>query len=144
MITRDAIYDFLDDVITASGPSDALYGAVLFRNLRDRVDAVKVVRVDVVTGTFVPASEPKLSEADVQCTIQFHCLPDDVEEASMDDAVDISFNMMTQAAEAIAADPSLSGEVCSSYFAEWQTGYENIGATRYGVTWLDGVINQER
>lgn len=145
MISRDAIYDFLDDVITNADASSALHGAVLFRNLRNNVDvATKVVRVDCVTGIRVTSDEPRSREANVRCTIQFYCLPDDVEEPQLDEAMDISFDMMMQAGDALDLDPGLDDKVCVSSFEEFETGYANIGSTRYGVTWLDGVINQAR
>lgn len=143
MIARDALYTFIESLITAAAPSSALFDAASFRNLRGAVDtAQKVVRVECLEGELVLTDEAARKEMNVRSTIQTYCLPTDLEETSLDDAADTSFEMAREIYEAVAGDPSLNAGVCDAQFREFETGHANLGATRYGVTWLDGIINK--
>lgn len=143
MITRDALYAVIEDEIANSLPADALYQAISYRNLRGPVDAAtKVVRVECSTGQHCMTEEDKRKELNVQATIQTYCLPTTTDEADLDDAMDTSFDMSRQIFVRIATDPNLNGSVCDSYFDDFETGYANLVGTRFGCTWLDGLINQ--
>jgi hypothetical protein len=146
VITREALYDFIQTVIDASDVSDALNGAEVFRNLRTSVDeAEKVVRVEVLAGQHCMSEEDVRKEIGVQATIQSWVKPDldaGDEQQAIDDATDLSFEMSREIFRAIAGDPGLDGRVCDSSFEEFETGEANLGGRR-GVTYLDGIINVE-
>lgn len=147
MITRNAIYSFIENLIETSAPDDALYEAISFRTLRASVDeAVKVVRVDCVTGTHnvLSVDGNRKRERNVQTTIQCFMTPDvNLEpDVAMEEATDVSFAMSQQIFDAMAISPSLNGTVCDAYFEDFETGEANLGATRRGVTYLDGTINR--
>lgn len=142
MITRDALYDFTEALITGSGPTDPLYAAESFRNIRSSVDeADKVVRIECFAGNFRPTSEEKQKEANVSFTAQFWVKPESDEQADMDTATDLSVEMARQFFDAMAANTNLSGLVCDSWADEFETGEANLGSIRRGVTYLDGLIN---
>ena len=143
MISRDALYSFTESLINASVLGDALSGAESFRNLRSSVDAAtKVVRIECLDGQFCRTDESVRKELNVSFTAQFWVIPDGVEQADMDAATDESFEMARQFFEAMADNPGLSGLVCDAYADVFETGEANLGATRRGVTYLDGLINQ--
>lgn len=143
MITRNALYTVIEDLIAAAVPGDALFEAVSYRNLRGAVDTVqKTVRIESFVGQHVMTTENMRKEANVQTTIQTWCLPAGTDDADLDTAMDTAFEMSRELFEGLAANTDLNGAVCDSYFDGFETGYANIGATRYGVTWLDGLINQ--
>lgn len=143
MITRDALYDFTESLITGSDPEDPLYGAESFRNLRGSVDdAQKVVRIDVLEGEMCLTAEPIREELNVRFTAQFWVTPEGDELTDLDDATDESFDMARQFFRAMATDPGLSGGVCDSDASVFETGDANLGTIKRGVTYLDGTINQ--
>lgn len=152
MITRNALYDFIQTVIDDADIDDALNGAEVFRNFRTSIDvAEKVVRVETTTGQFCVATEDKLKERNVRATIQCWVLPDvtqaDDEQSAVDDATDVSFDMAQALFEAIEGDPTLNDKVCDVSFEGdddlgFETGEANLGTVRRGVTYLDGLINQ--
>lgn len=143
MITRDAIYTFIEDLITAAGVGTPLYEAVSARNLRTSVDsATKVIRVECFAGEFVRTAETKRSELNVKSLIQTFVTPAGTEESDLDDATDLSFDMAKVIHDAIADHPDLDGTVCDAQFREFETGYANLGTMRRGTTYLDGTINQ--
>lgn len=143
MITRNALYDFVEALIDAAVDGDALFDAVSFRNLRGSVnEAPKVVRVECIAGELNLSAEAKRKELNVEGTVQCWVQPATAEETDLDDAMDAAFDMAQAIHGAIANDPSLSGAVCDAQFREFETGYANLGAARRGVTYLDGVINR--
>ncbi len=142
MITRDALYEFIEDLIDAAGAGTALENAVSARNLRTSTDTEKIIRVECFAGFHVMTATDKEKEKNVRTTIQSIVTPATVEQEDLDDAVDLSFDMGREIFEAIANDPSLGNLVCDSYFDEFETGPLNIGATVKGATYLDGLINQ--
>lgn len=143
MITRNALYDFVDALIEAAPQSSPLSDARSFRSLRGSIDdAVRIVRVEVTEGYHALSSDPKLKELRVQAVIQCWVLPEDDSEAALDDATDESFEMSRAIFEAVAQSSHLSGKVCDTDFQQFETGYANLGSIRRGVTYLDGVINQ--
>jgi hypothetical protein len=141
MISRDALYDFIEATIAAADSGDALFEAVSFRNLRGQLGAAKTVRVECIIGFHCRTEEAVRRELNVSATIQCWVLPATTSEIDMDTATDISFDMRKEIFDAIADDPSLSGGVCDSDFQAFETGYANLGSTRHGVTYLDGLIN---
>lgn len=143
MITRNALYTFIESLIASAGVGTPLEGATSFRNVHGSVNAAtKVVRVECITGQHCMTTEDRTKELNVQATIQTFCLPATDEEADLDTAIDTSFEMSRTIFRAIADNPQLNNLVCDSYFDDFETGYANLSATRYGVTWLDGLINQ--
>lgn len=143
MITRDALYTFVEDLISNAVSSSPLDGAVSARNLRTSVDSAdKVVRVECFEGSLSVSNDPKFTEQEVKATIQCWVLPAGTEQADLDDATDESFEMARTIFEAIVATPHLDGTVCDAKFSEFETGYANLGATPRGVTYLDGMLNQ--
>jgi hypothetical protein len=151
MITRDALYDFIETLVDNADPSSALFDAASFRNLRGSVDTKedgtpvkKVVRVEVFVGQHCMTTEDKKKELNVEATIQCWVTPESEgdELANLDQACDDSFDMSRELFEAMAANTNLNGLVCDSYFDEFETGTANLGSFNRGVTYLDGTINQ--
>lgn len=145
MISRDALYDFVEDLIDNAEVDSPLDGAQVFRNLRTSIDeAVKVVRVECFLGDHCMTTEETRKELAVEFTIQCWVIPDlsDGELAGMDAAVDDSFDMSRVIFEAMATDTSLGGRVCDSYSSKYESGEASMGTLSRGVTFLDGVINQ--
>lgn len=145
MITRNALYSFIENLISQANAGDALYQAQSYRNLRTSIDeAVKVVRIECTTGQFIVGQEPKRSEANVRTTIQCWVIPDVEGEANamLDVATDDSFEMARKIFDSLASNTNLGAGVCDAYFDEFETGYGNMGTSRRGVTYLDGTVNQ--
>lgn len=146
MITRNALYDFTDALITNAPDGSALSGAYSFRNLKSSVDEfVKVVRIDCIEGQLCRTDEAKKEELNVRFTAQFWVTPEpsnNDEEAALDDAIDLSFDMAKQFYNGMADDPGLGGLVCDSYADVFETGDAKLGSINRGVTYLDGLINQ--
>ena len=145
MITRNALYDFIENLIRDADAGTALDEAFTFRNLRTSVDdARKLIRVECFDGQHAMTAESCRKELGVSFTIQCWVLPDEElpEQIAIDEAIDLSFDMSRQIFEGIASDTSLNGAVCDSYANEFETGESNLGTTRRGVTYLDGIINQ--
>lgn len=145
MITRNALYSFVETLIENAADGTPLKDALSFRNLRSSVDeAVKVVRVECFDGQHVMTVEDCRKEANVKFTVQCWVLPETEgdEQAAIDTAVDDSFDMSRTIFEEMAADTSLGGLVCDSYADEFETGEANLGTVNRGVTYLDGTINQ--
>lgn len=143
MITRDALYDFIDTLIDNAGEGTPLENAVIFPNIRGSVDdADKVVRVECFNGNHAMTDEDRRKELRVQFTIQCWVKPTGDDLTDIDTAVDLSFEMSRTIFRAIASDTSLNNKVCDCYADEFETGEANLGATRRGVTFLDGTINE--
>ena len=143
MISRDALYTFIENLISESAVDSALDQAQVFRNLRTPVDeATKVVRVECFVGQFGQTDEDKRKELGVLFTVQCWAIPADETQVAMDDATDLSFDMARAIFEGIAADPALDGTVCDCYADEFETGEANLGTIRRGVTYLDGIMNR--
>ena len=147
MISRNALYSFVESLIENAGIDEPLRDAVTFRNLRTSVDeAEKVIRIECFTGQHCMTTEDVRKELKVQFTIQCWVTPDNNrysdEQIANDAAVDLSFDMSRVIFEAIAANTSLGGLVCDAECDEFESGEANLGATQRGVTFLDGVINQ--
>jgi hypothetical protein len=137
MITRNALYSFVESLIDAAANGEPLFEASSFRNIRTFVDeAEKVVRVECFDGQFCMSEEDVRKELGVRFTVQCWVLPEDDEQTSIDTAVDLSFEM----ARTIFAD--LNGQVCDAYGDQFETGEANLGRQRRGVTYLDGIINR--
>lgn len=143
MITRDALYVFIENLIATAASGSPLDGAEVFRNLRTSVDeAIKVVRVECFVGEHCMTTETKRKELHVKFTVQCWVLPDDDTQAAIDTATDDSFEMSRTIFEAIAGDGTgFGGLVCDAYADEFETGEGNLGTVRRGVTYLDGLIN---
>lgn len=143
MIARNSLYTFIEDLIDNAGTESALYEAMSFRNVRGSIDeSTKVVRVECFTGEFVLSTEAKRSEAKVESSIQCYVTPSGLEETDLDAAIDLSFDMAKEIHDAIAGDPGLNGSLCDAQFRNFATGFGNLGATRRGVTEMEGLINQ--
>jgi hypothetical protein len=142
MISRNALFTFIESLIEAAASDDALYEAVSSRNVRAQVTPVKIVRVDCFVGEHCLTEESHRKELLVKSVIECFARPASTKQADMDDAADISFDMSREIFEAIAESPSLGGAVCDAYFAEFETGTANFGSALHGVTYLDGMINQ--
>ncbi len=145
MISRDAIYDYLEPIIDNAVDGDALYGAEIYPNVHTSVDkATKIIRVQCFAGQFVMSEEECRQEANVQTTIQCWVMPASTDDTALDDAMDTSLDMAKDVFTALAGDNTgLGGKVADSYFDEFETGFANLGSTRRGVTYLDGIINRE-
>lgn len=147
MISRDALYAFIESLIDDAEDGDALFEAQPFRNLRTSIDeAQKVIRVECFDGMHDVSPREKETEKNVRATVQCWVKPDidganGDEELAVDTAADLSFDMSKEIFNAIAQNPGLNGGVCDSSFQEFETGEANLGGRR-GVTFLDGVINQ--
>ena len=142
MITRDALYSFVQGLIDSAADDTPLKGAENFRDLRSSVDeADKVIRIEVFTGEHAMTDEAKRKELGVTFTIQCWVLPEDDSQAAIDTAADESFEMSRAIYEGIEGT-SLGGLVCDCSTGEFETGEANLGTIRRGVTYLDGVINR--
>lgn len=142
MISRNALYEFIEGLIEAAAVGDALYEAVIYRNIRNSVDQNrKVVRIEVLTGEHCMTSEDMRKELGVEATIQCWVLPEGTGLTDLDAAADASFDMSREIFEAIAGNTSLGGRVCDCDFREFETGHANLATAKRGVTYLDGVIN---
>jgi hypothetical protein len=143
MISRNALYSFIETIVGAALDGSPLHGAESFRNLRSPVDeTTKVIRVECFVGQHVMTTETVRKEANVRFTVQCWVTPESGEQTDIDAAVDESFDMSRILFEAIASDTSLSGGVCDAYCDEFETGEANLGTIRRGVTFLDGLINR--
>lgn len=143
MITRNALYTFIESTIDAADVTSPLFGASSFRNLRGSVDAAaKVIRVEVFTGELTRADADRDTEKMIEAEIQCWVTPVSTTESDLDTATDESFDMAKTLHDAIADNPGLDGTVCDAQFRKFETGFANIGSTRMGVTYLDGLINQ--
>lgn len=144
MITRNALYSFVESLVEAATDHDhPLYEAVTFRNLRSSVDETdKVIRVECFDGAFCFSEEEKRKELGVRFTVQCWVLPGGEDQVDIDTAVDLSFEMARAVFEGIAGNADLNGAVCDAYADEFETGEANLGRQRRGVTYLDGMINQ--
>jgi hypothetical protein len=143
MITRNALYSFIETLIENAADDTPLKDAESFRNLRESVDeATKIVRVEVFTGEHAMTDEDHRKELGVMFTVQCWVTPEDQEQTSIDSAVDDSFDMSRAIFEAIAGDTSLGNKVCDCYGSTFETGEANLGTLRRGVTYLDGTINR--
>ena len=143
MITRDALYSVIENLVATAGQSSALYEAESFRNLRTSVDeARKVVRVECLDGQFTLTTDPMRKELNVRATIQCWVLPDSSDLPDLDAATDESFEMAREIFEELASNPGLDGGVCDVSFEIFETSEASLGAILRGVTYLDGVINQ--
>lgn len=142
MISQEALYDFVDALITNAPPNDPLYEAVSLRNLRGSVDvARKVVRVECSTGQFNVANEAFRTEVNVQGTIQCWVLPISTDEADIYAASIEAHTMTKHISGVIALFPDLDNTICFAEFRDWETGYASLGSSRRGVSYLDGIIN---
>jgi hypothetical protein len=143
MITRNALYSFVESLIDAAANGEPLFEASSFRNIRTFVDeAEKVVRVECFDGQFCMSEEDVRKELGVRFTVQCWVLPEDDEQTSIDTAVDLSFEMARTIFEGIAGNADLNGQVCDAYGDQFETGEANLGRQRRGVTYLDGIINR--
>jgi hypothetical protein len=142
MISRNALYDFVEALIASAAVDSPLYDAESFRRLRTSVDqARKVVRVDCVVGEFTLANEPKDTEVNVEGTIQCWVMPTDTSETELDNATDASFDMAQAIYNAIAPNSTLNEAVCFIRFGQFETGNGSMGGSLRGVTYLDVMIN---
>jgi hypothetical protein len=144
MITRDALYTFIESLVSAAGSNDPLFEAVTFRNLRGDLNTTqKVIRVDSFAGDHnVLGVDGEMNrELNVVTNIQCWVTPEKDEEEYIDAAKDQSFEMSQAIFDAIAANETLNDSVCFANFREFETGEANLGAQRRGVTYLDGTVN---
>jgi len=144
MISRNALYDFIEDLIDNAAVDSPLDGAQVFRNLKTSIDeAIKVVRVECFDGQHVMTTEDMRKELVVRFTVQCWVIPDlsSGDQLGIDTAVDDSFDMSRVIFEAIAGETSLGGAVCDAYADEFETGEASLGTMMRGVTFLDGIIN---
>jgi hypothetical protein len=143
MITRDALYTFVETLVASAANGTPLKDAVSFRNLRTSVnEAKKVVRVECIDGTFCFSEEDVRKELRVRFTIQCWVTPDGKDQTDIDAAVDLSFEMARTIFDAMAGNADLGGKVCDAYGDQFETGEANLGTVRRGVTYLDGMINR--
>jgi hypothetical protein len=78
MISRDKIYDWLQELVAASAVDAPLADAVLFPNLKGSIDETqKVIRVDCWAGEFTLTEEPEREERNVDFVIQCVVTPDE-------------------------------------------------------------------
>lgn len=144
MISRDKIYDWLNDLIAAAAVDTPLADALLFPNLRTSVDeAQKVIRVDCWAGQFTLTDEESREERNVDFVIQCVVTPEtggSDEVAQLDAAKDESFQMARTIFREMA--PSGIPGLCQVWADEWEQGDPSFGAAKRGATYLFGKVNQ--
>lgn len=143
MITRNALYDTIAALITASGASDPLFEAEISRNLRKKVtEAAKTVRVDI--SNFRPniSTDECRKEMNVGFVIQCWKMPASDTESDLETAINESGQMAWQIFEAIQGD-DLGGKAQVVDCEEIESGDVNISTLQVGATYLSGTINPE-
>jgi hypothetical protein len=143
MISRDAIYDWLQELVAASAVDAPLADAVLFPNLKGSIDETqKVIRVDCWAGEFTLTEEPEREERNVDFVIQCVVTPDEGSDelVQLDAAKEMSFQMVRTIFREMA--PSGLAGVCQAYADEWEQGDPSFGASNRGATYLYGKVNQ--
>lgn len=140
---REALYTLIENAIDAAGPGDALFEAEVPRTSRGQSKARKVVKIYGTTGSLVESSDPGCVTVGVDFTIQCQVLPDGKPDdvAKLEEAEADSWRMAQAVFLAIRANQSLDGAVSIADANAYETSSFNIGATVYGATYLDGVIN---
>ena len=149
MISRNALYTFLEAKIAAAAIDSPLKGAISFRSLRGQVNkAAKVIRVDCFSGRVAKTSDTQCREADVDFVIEFYVTPAlktaDVSELEQQDAaIDLSFEMLYEAFDKLtdSAGTTLNGAVENLSTGEFDTGTANLGGVPRGASYLYGKIN---
>lgn len=145
MISRDALYSFIESLITDAAPDTPLEDAESFRSLRGSVnEAVKVVRVDCFSGIF-NVGEAKLSERDVDFVIEFFVTPSEATEdadalAQLDAAKDLSFEMARTVFNEMATKQGWA-TICDAFGNEFDTATANLGGKERGATYFYGKVN---
>lgn len=149
MTPRDALYDWLGDLIDNAADDTPLKDAVLFRNLRGNVETTqKIVRVDCYGGRRVPATDDQCKEIDVDAIVQFWFTPDVPEEGEtelekLDEAKDASYAMACVVIDAahLSTGQTLNGQVDIVQGDEWENTEETLGTTLRAVTYWFLKIN---
>lgn len=145
MISRNALYSFLESVITDAPDDSALKDAASFRSLRGSVDeSTKVVRCDCFSGRFAKSPDPQCEEIDVDFVVEFYKTPEDAESLSSQDAAkDLSFEMAKQFYNALTTreGATLGGQVDITEGEEFDTDMASLGGVLRGTTYLYGTIN---
>ena len=141
---RAALYTLIENAITASGPSDALFQASVPRTSRGQVSqqaAEKTVRIASGPGRFNFGAEASIEAVDCLFTIQCWVTPRSDSDADLEDALDKAMLMANELNDAIHNDHSFGGAVCSSTADEYDAEFANHGGMLKAVVYLDGVIN---
>lgn len=146
MHSRDALYNWLQELIDNAADDTPLKDAVLFRNLRGSVDeAKKVIRVDCYGGEMAFTNFPSDEEFDVDFIIQFFVTPDtagdnETEIGKLDQAKDLSFQMMRTVFRSMKTEVNWSG-IKDADGSEWENTEESLGTVMRAVTYFFGKVN---
>jgi hypothetical protein len=143
MISRNALYDAIADLITASQPTDALYEAEISRNLRKKItESVRTVRVDVTNFRPNISTDICRKELNVGFVVQCWKMPISTLEADLEAAIDESTAMAWQIFEGIQGS-DLGGNAQVVDCEEIESGDVNIATLQVGASYLTGTINPE-
>jgi hypothetical protein len=148
MISRNAIYDWLEAIIADDDAPECLADAVLYRSLKGPIDVAtrKVIRVECYSGRWALTHESSREEQDVDFVIECIVSPlpsnaDNPEEVRIEEAKEKSFEMGREIFRLMASS-GVPG-VCSAYGDEWEIGEPSFGASNRGATYFYGKVNNE-
>lgn len=147
MITRNALYSFIESVITESAETEdaPMKSAVSFRSLKGNVDeAAKVVRCDCFSGRFAKSADPRCEETDVDFIVEFFVTPADDSLTAMDAAKDLSFEMAKQFYNRLTdSDGQTLKNLVDRVTGgdEFDTDIANLGGINRGATYIYGKLN---
>lgn len=140
MITKDALDNFISSTVATS--SGALQNAVVSSNFNGDVSQEnKFIRTLIGAGEFSLSSDTKNEEQNVKAAIHFFVKPEQDTVQSLDNAIDLSFEMAKELYKAMAVNDHLNGGICRSNFREFLVDEADFLATTYGATFLFGEMN---
>lgn len=139
---RQALYQLIENTVTASGSDSALFEAFVPRTSRGRVSQDKTIKVVSGPGIFDFGGEASRKARDCVFTIQCWVTPErpDDDEA-LEEALDTAMTMAEELFDAIHSDQTLGGAVCLCDADGYDAEYASHGGMIKAAAYLDGTIN---